>query len=328
MFRSVLLSSAAIFTAAPAFAQSTPPIAPIQLEEITVTANLTPTPALEVGSAVTIITREELEQKQIRFVSEALRSVPGVNVNTTGAVGNLTQVRIRGSEADHTLVLIDGVEINSPASTDGGFDFANLLGLDVERIEVLRGPQSALYGSDAVGGVVNIITRRGEGPARASAFAEGGSRGTAAGGAYLSGGTQNADYFFSASGIRTDGFSSAAEWRGNSEKDGYENGNIFGKFGFRVNDNLRIDVVARGTDYFSESDDFSSTEAVDGDGDPKTEGKQALARARATLDLMDGRWQQVFAVSSYSDGYDYFYNGSLSSAYQGDRTNLDYREHD
>ena len=93
MFRSVLLASAAIFTAAPAFAQSTPPIAPIQLEEISVSANLTPTPTQAVGSAVTIITREELEQRQIRLVSDALRSVPGVSVNRSGPVGGLTQVR-------------------------------------------------------------------------------------------------------------------------------------------------------------------------------------------------------------------------------------------
>lgn len=320
MLRCVLLASAAVFSI-PAFAQQSLP--PVELEEITVSANLTPTPSREVGSAVTVITREELEQRQIRFVSDALRSVPGVNVNTTGAVGNLTQVRIRGSEANHTLVLIDGVEVNSPASTEGGFDFANLMGLDVERIEVLRGPQSALYGSDAVGGVVNIITRRGEGPARVSGFAEGGSQGTAAGGASLGGSTERADYFFSATGFRTDGFSSAAEWRGNDEKDGYENGNLFGKFGFRVNENLRFDVIARGTDYFSESDLFGASEAVDGDA--HTEGQQGLAHVRATLDLLDGRWQQIFAASHYSDKYDYFESGSLSSAYRGDKTKLDYR---
>ncbi len=136
---------------------------PRRLPPIVVTANRTPTPAAEVGSAVTVITRQELEDRQIRQLSDVLREVPGVAVNRTGPAGRTTQIRIRGSESNQTLVLIDGVEVNDPSS-GSEFDFAHLMADDIERIEVLRGPQSALYGSDAIGGVVNIVTRRGEGP--------------------------------------------------------------------------------------------------------------------------------------------------------------------
>ena len=111
---------------------------------------------------MTVVTGEELRRQQVRNAADALRSLPGVSVNRSGGVGNLTQVRIRGAEGNHTLVLIDGIEANNTA--DGEFDFSNLSAEDIERIEVIRGPMSGLYGSNAVGGVINIITRRGQGP--------------------------------------------------------------------------------------------------------------------------------------------------------------------
>ncbi len=229
--------------------------------------------------------------------------------------------------------MIDGMEVNSPANLDGSFDFANLLGLDVERIEVLRGPQSALYGSDAVGGVVNIITRRGEGPAKVSGFVEGGTRGTAAAGASVGGATDRVDYFVSANGIRTDGFSSAAEWRENSEKDGYENATVFSKFGVQASDNLRWDFVGRAAKYWSESDDFGSPPsnplgdpiAIDGTNDPETKGRQFLGRAKATLDLFDGRWRQIFAAGRNHDEYKYYYAGAVDGSYDGDKTKFEYQ---
>jgi vitamin B12 transporter len=324
MFRFVLLASAAAFSAAPAFAQSDAPMAPIVLEEISVTANLTPTPTQAVGSAVTIISREELEQRQVRLVSDALRSVPGVSVNRNGGAGGLTQVRIRGSEANQTLVLIDGIEVNDPA---GGseFNFAHLLVQDIERIEVLRGPQSALYGSDAIGGVVNIVSRKGEGPTRGSAYAEGGTRATAAGGASLSGSSERVDYFFSAAGLRTDGFSAGSEWRGNTEKDGYENFGGFAKLGFQALDNLRFDFVGRGMDYYAESDDEAfGSGAYDFLND--VSGKQAFGRAQAKLDLFDGKWQQILGASQLNHLYDFFYfDKSFPTKYDGEKTKFDYR---
>src|SRR5262249_35014951 len=131
--------------------------------ETVVTATRLPTSIDRVGNAITVITEEQMRDRQASSVADVLRMVPGLAVNRSGGgVGTLTQVRIRGAEANQTLVLIDGIEVNDP-SGGSEFDFGNLLTSGIERIEILRGPQSALYGSDAVGGVINIITKRGEG---------------------------------------------------------------------------------------------------------------------------------------------------------------------
>src|SRR5690554_7598337 len=133
---------------------------PTTLDPLVVTATRTERPLSTVGSSLTLITAEDLEERQTTYVADVLREVPGVSVNRSGGPGGITEVRIRGAENNHTLVLIDGVEVNNPAG-ESFFDFGHLLAEDVERIEVLRGPQSVLYGSEAVGGVVNIITKRG-----------------------------------------------------------------------------------------------------------------------------------------------------------------------
>ncbi|BCJ92265.1 TonB-dependent receptor [Terrihabitans soli] len=319
MLRCVLLASAAVFSL-PAFAQSQLP--PVELDEISVSANLTPTPTKEVASAVTIITGDELQQRQIRLVSDALRSVPGVAVNRTGGPGGLTQVRLRGSEGNHTLVTIDGIEVNDPG---GGseFNFAHLLVQDIDRIEVLRGPQSSLYGSDAIGGVVNIVSKRGEGPARLAGYIEGGNRGTAAGGVTLSGSTDRVDYLFSGAGLRTDGFSSAAEARGWDEKDGYENASGFAKVGFQATDYLRFDFVGRGTSYFAEGDDEPPGGAVDFVSD--LDGETFFGRAQAKLDLFDGAWQQIFGASTLSHNREFYYDTFPPSTIDGEKTKFDYR---
>lgn len=319
MLRSLLLASVAGFAALPASAQQA---APIALEEITVSANLTPTPNSAVGSAVTIITGEELQQRQIRYVSDALRSVPGVTVNRAGGFGGLTQVRIRGSEGNHTLMLIDGIEVNDP-SGGSEFNFAHLLVQDIERIEVLRGPQSSLYGSDAIGGVISIVSKKGSGPARLNGYIEGGNRGTAAGGASLSGSTERVDYMFSAAGLRTDGFSSAAEARGWTEKDGFENASAFAKLGFQATDQLRFDVIAHGTAYYAEGDDEPPAGAVDFLSD--LDGETSSVRAQAKLDLFDGAWQQIVGASRLDHNREFYYDVFSPSVIDGEKTKFDYR---
>ncbi len=130
-------------------------------------------PAPEIGSAVTVVTGQELRDRQIRTGAEALRSLPGVHVTRNSTPGSVTEVRIRGAENNQTLVLIDGVVANDPSS--GAYDFSDLSTADIERIEVIRGAQSVIYGTGAVGGVVNIITRGGRGPARVTIATEVGS---------------------------------------------------------------------------------------------------------------------------------------------------------
>ncbi|MEL6416222.1 MAG: TonB-dependent receptor plug domain-containing protein, partial [Pseudomonadota bacterium] len=137
----------------------------------------------EVGSSVTIITAEDIDALGFDFAADAIAAAPGVTVNSNGAFGGLASVRIRGAATGQTLVLIDGVPVNDPTSASGGFNFARVDTENIERIEVLKGPQSTLWGTDAIGGVVSITTKRPDEGLGGSAFAEYGSFNTFRGGA-------------------------------------------------------------------------------------------------------------------------------------------------
>ena len=164
-------------------------------------------PAANTGTSLSVITAADLKNQQVRNAAEALRSLPGVSVNRTGGAAGLTQLRIRGAEANQTLVLIDGIEANS--GTDGEFDFSDLSAEDIERIEILRGPQSGLYGSNALGGVVNIITKGGRGPLTIAGSAEGGSLRTRDFTARVSGGNDRGNVSIGVHRRESDGFNVA-----------------------------------------------------------------------------------------------------------------------
>ncbi|MBS0367408.1 MAG: TonB-dependent receptor [Proteobacteria bacterium] len=144
-------------------------------ETVVVTATRVATPQQEIASSLTVVTAEEIEARQLRTVADVLKAVPGVNVVQTGGPGGTTSVFMRGTNSNHTKMLIDGIDVGDPSNSTGAFDYGQLLTQDIERVEVLRGPQSGLYGSDAIGGVINIITRRGAGPAQFTGYLEGGS---------------------------------------------------------------------------------------------------------------------------------------------------------
>jgi len=175
-----------------------------ELGTIVVTATRTETPLEEVSTSMTVVTEEEIRQQQAETVAEALRMVPGLDVRQNGSRGNTTSVFIRGAEPDQTLVLIDGVEVNSV--TLGRFNFADLTTDNIERIEILRGSGGTLYGSQAIGGVINIITRKGTGKPTVSVSAEGGNGSTHREVATFSGALGKVGFSGSAAYIETDGF--------------------------------------------------------------------------------------------------------------------------
>ena len=142
---------------------------------IVITATRIPTPAAQIASSMTIITADDIAIKQQQTFTEVLRDVPGLNVVQSGGSGGQTSVFMRGTNSNHTKVLIDGIDVGDPSNSTGGFEFGQLLTQDIERVEVLRGPQSGLYGSDAIGGVINVITKEGAGPAQFKGLIEGGS---------------------------------------------------------------------------------------------------------------------------------------------------------
>jgi vitamin B12 transporter len=145
------------------------------LQQIVVTATRVPTPVLEVASSITVVTAADIEARQERTFTDVLKDIPGLNVVQTGGPGGVTSVFMRGTNSNHTKVLLDGIDISDPSNSTGAFDFGQLLTQDIARVEVLRGPQSGLYGSDAIGGVINIITKSGSGPAKVTGALEGGS---------------------------------------------------------------------------------------------------------------------------------------------------------
>jgi vitamin B12 transporter len=189
------------------------PAAEIEMDTLVVSATRSPEPVSETAPAITVVTGEELQRTQVPTVADALRQVPGLTVNQSGSQGSVVSVLMRGADADQLLVLIDGIRVNS--TTTGAFDFAGLTPENIDRVEVLRGWGGTLYGSEAVGGVIQIFTRKGAGPLRGSTEASGGNAATDREVGEFSGQSGIFSYSGSASHYHTDGFK--------PENDDYEN---------------------------------------------------------------------------------------------------------
>jgi len=215
----------------------------IETPEVVVSATKTPVPVTQVTSAVEVITDEDLKGRQIRTVADALRLSQGLTVFSNGGPGTSTSVRIRGSNSDQVLVLIDGAIMNS--ATLGNFDFANLTTDNIERIEILRGAQSMLWGADAMGGVINITTKRGVGALSASAFFEYGSFSSIREGGQVSGKTGIVDYSVALSRWDFTGFSAVNYRRGATERDGFHNWQTSARLGIALPHEGRLDFNFR-----------------------------------------------------------------------------------
>lgn len=300
------------------------PSAQVQmLPEVVVTASRIPVPSAAVGSAATVIDGDDIDAKQDRTVGEALREVPGVAVSRSGGDGAYTQVRIRGAEANQTLVLIDGIEVGDPAN-GSEFDFGDLLAGGIERVEVLRGPQSALWGSDAIGGVVNVVTRRGHGAPEISVETEAGSFGTARGAASFRAGGDRYHAAVHAAGVRTDGISAASEKRGNRERDGHRNRTVHVRAGLSPTPNASFDLVGRWTDSELESDGFVFGVGLV-DTDARTSAVRRYYRGSVTLSTLDGRWTHEAGAGLADSRRKYFEDGATSSVFEGEKRKFDYQ---
>ncbi|MBM3647664.1 MAG: TonB-dependent receptor [Alphaproteobacteria bacterium] len=195
-FRRTLILLSLIAPAA-AWAQTEPAgMAP----QVVITADRFPTDPEKVTGSVTVIMNEEMQRRQLRTAADVLRTVPGVSVQQSGGVGTQTSVFVRGSNSNHVLVLIDGVNVSDPSAANGAVDFAHFLTENLDRIEVVRGPMSTLYGSQAIGGVVNMVTKAGKGPINGAAFTELGTRLTSNSGAYVRGSEGRFNYNITVAG--------------------------------------------------------------------------------------------------------------------------------
>jgi len=263
----------------------------------------TVTPTGQVASSITVITAKDIETQQLRTVPDVLSTVPGLNVVQTGGPGGLTSVFMRGTNSNHTKVLIDGIDVSDPSNANGAFDYAHLLTSDIAQIEVLRGPQSGLYGSDAIGGVVSIVTKKGDGPARTTASIETGSFGTFNQSAGLSGSQDNYNYAFSIAHLHASDvpvtplqlLPPGQQAIGNS----YDNMTYSTKTGLDINEFWSVNSVMRYTEatLLFTGDNFNVFPSVPNAAQSNHTVHQFFTREEAVWSLLDGRIKNYFGVN-------------------------------
>lgn len=294
------------------------------LDQIVVTAARTPLTVRQVGSAVTVITRADIEQREARRVIDLLRSVPGFSVTQSGVSGTLTEVRVRGAEANHVLVLIDGVRANDPATGDT-FRWEFLSTNNIERIEIVRGPQSSLWGSDAVSAVVHIITRTEVTDSNIGGYLEGGSFGTSNGGINAAFGGNNWSLNASVEHLTTDGDNIS---RLGNEDDDSDQTSVALSVKLSVNDTLSFNAGLRSMNADSQFDpvDFFVT-GLPTDGNSETEAENLYLQAGVELQTYGGRVSHRFDARysdsdnrNFSDGIEGISSASdrVSFLYQSD----------
>lgn len=327
--------SAAVALLLPAFAnfavadETSLPV-PETLPTLVVTATRLPTPEDQLGSSVSVVTSADIERKQERTLPEILQDLPGLNVVQTGSPGGVASIFMRGTNANHVKVYIDGIDVSDPSASNGAVDFSQFLASDIERVEVLRGPQSGLYGSDAIGGVINIITKTGSGPPQLRASLEGGSFDTFNQSLGASGALSHLNYNLNFTHFHSgDTMVTPLELVPPGRRvnpDSYDNKTYSAKLGAGLTDNFDVGVVARyiDTSLHSTGDDFLGPEAIPSNSD----NHELFTRGTAHLVLFDGAFEQTAGIG-YTD-----YNRRLldpntppvsQSLFRGDRVKADWQ---
>ena len=287
-----LTCSATLALAFPSFAVAQESPAD-EAEEIVVVATGFAQPADETGQAISIIDRARLDTLQSVTIADALRTLPSISVAQRGPVGTQTSVFVRGGNSSQTLVLVDGVRVNDPSSPNAAFDFGSLLAGNAERVEVLRGPNSIIWGSQAIGGIINVETAKPEGPLRLRASAEYGAYDTASGIVNVAGSSGSIGYSISGSYHRTDGYS---VFSGGDERDGGRQGQINARMTFALAENVQLDLRGQYGDTRSEYDSAFSGGA---NSLAKAHNSQWFAYAGLNFDLADDRFQNRLSYSRY-----------------------------
>lgn len=317
-YKAALLGTVVWCVSVPAFAETeTHEVAAVV---VTGTRSQSGIPLDQLGSSITVIDSEEMRNRQVRVVSDVLRDVPGVSVGRAGAVGNLTQVRIRGSEANHVLVLVDGVEVSDPFM--GEFDFATILADDVARLEVLRGQQSAIYGSDAIAGVINYMIPSGAEAAGNRLRLEGGSFGTYGAAARIAGVREKLDYVLSAAMQYADGFATATHGNRHISSD-LANAGL--KLAYAAGDTLSVRGGLRWTHTKADSNgqDYASGLIVDTPGSYSTAQNQ-YAHLVISYAPQGARWGQQFTVQGVRAERDQYARSGRTGGGKGSRFKASY----
>lgn len=288
-------------------------------DEVVITASRIAETADDTLAPVSVITRDEIERRQIRSVPEALKRVPGLTLTNNGGQGKATSVFLRGTESDHVLVLIDGVKVGS--ATLGTFNFESLSIGDVERIEVVRGPRSYLYGSEALGGIIQIFTRQPTEATRAHASIGYGSDDTVEGQAGFSGRSNGVGFAANTSYLRTDGFNSCGDgttvpsggcFAAEPDRDGFERAGVTGSLDYVFANGIKVEANGLYTETDNEYDGTISNES---EGANHVLGLSALA---SPADV----WDVTVAAGYTVDDTDNFLDGSYQSTFKTARKSL------
>jgi vitamin B12 transporter len=320
----------AVVAASSAFGQAAPD--PTAVSPVVVTATRIPTPKIDVANSITVITAQDIALKQQQTLPDVLADVPGLNVVQAGGPGGFTSVFLRGTNANHVKVIVDGIDVSDPSSSNGAFDFGQFLTPEIDRVEVLRGPQSGLYGSDAIGGVINVITKSGNGPPHLDVGLEGGTFDTFNQNAVVSGSTGALHYVATVEHFRSGGtpvtpldLLAPGEQRND---DVYDNFTASTKLGYDVTSNFDLGLVARYTDShlrFTGDDDilYGYPDSIQS----TSHDQQFYGRASGHLSLLDGRFEQTLGLA-YSNlqssdftpnyGFSLFYGNRVKVDWQGD----------
>ncbi len=299
MLKSALFYSAALVAvSSPAFAQTA-----LQRENVVVTATRVATPAEDIGSSVTVISADIFEARQLRSLPDILRNVPGLSLVKAGGQGGQTSLFTRGSNSNHTKILVDGIDIADPSTPNGAYDLGKFSAADIARVEVLRGPSSGLYGSDAIGGVVHVITKAGEGDPTVTARLEVGSYATFNQDVSLSGSNDALHYRITAAHAHagdTDVTPASVLPPGQKARgDFYDNLSISAKLGYDVSENFDIGFVGRTSSILNKvtNDGFSFVTFMGVPSAIQTRIAGVQNDARATAHLVLGRIDSTFGVS-------------------------------
>ena len=297
------------------------------LSDVVVTATKTSTPLFELANSITVIDSVEIERKKNSNVLELLKTEYGLNITQQGSFGSLANVYTRGANTGHTLVLLDGIEINMPSDPGGTFDFGNLPVDNIERIEILRGPQSTLYGSDALAGVINIITKKGTGKPKFFLSTVGGSYNSYKGLAGLNGSYDFLNYSLTLSRFKTDGFSSASEETGNKEKDGSSSYSASSRLGAEITDDFDLNFIFRFTKADVDYDQFGGQFGDDPTYVYKLE--ESAFRTEGKYSAFNGFWEQTLGVSIFRNvrkySNDAFVYDASRAFYDGRKLKIDWQ---
>jgi vitamin B12 transporter len=297
------------------------------LSEVVVSATRTNTPSIELASSVTVIDSAEIERREKNTVLNLLQTEYGLSFTQQGSFGSLASVFTRGAGTGQTLILVDGIEVNMPNDPSGTFDFGNLPIDNIERIEILRGPQSTLYGSDALAGVINIISKKGVGRTGIFLSTEGGSYNSYKGLAGINGSYNFLNYSLTLSRAKTDGFSSASEEDGNTEKDGSSSYNLSSKIGAEITEDFDLNFVFRFTKADVDYDQFGGQFGDDPTYVYKLE--ESALRTEGKYSAFNGMWEQKLGFSVFRNVRKYSNDAFLFDAsrafYDGRKLKFDWQ---